>query len=124
MYCNTLIKVASDCTVKRGTIPESNRKAFTDATVYYEVLSQNRYKLTEREFYKESLEIRLRKKVKHKKYMMKRNILCKKWGWGVHFDCNGKMALVGCETNEYNKLLSDPAITKMAAYRSTKQLVE
>ena len=48
-------------------------------------------------------------------YDMRRSELCKIWGWGVHADRNGKLALVGCETDEYQRLLKDSSVRKIKA---------
>lgn len=47
--------------------------------------------------------------------------LCKKFGWGVHFNKEGKMALFGMETTNYKELASDPDIKQVRAMRSTKK---
>ena len=48
-------------------------------------------------------------------YDMRRNELCKVWGWGVHQDKNGKLALVGCETDEYRRSPRNPIVQKVKA---------
>ncbi len=47
--------------------------------------------------------------------------LTKTYGFGVHSDSNGKIALYGMETEEYQKFLTDTKIKKVKAMRSTKK---
>ncbi len=46
--------------------------------------------------------------------------LTKRYGWGVHCDANGKIALYGAETGEYKKLVDDNKLVKVKAMRSSK----
>jgi hypothetical protein len=46
--------------------------------------------------------------------------LSKKYGWGVHVNEEGKLALVGCETEKYKQLTKDVLVDKVKAYRSKK----
>ncbi|MBA3662556.1 MAG: hypothetical protein H0W64_12615 [Gammaproteobacteria bacterium] len=47
--------------------------------------------------------------------------LTKTYGFGVHSDRNGKIALYGMETEEYQKILTNSKIKKLKAMRSTKK---
>lgn len=46
--------------------------------------------------------------------------LTKKYGFGIHSDKNGKVALFGMESNEYQKFLEDKNIKKVKAMKSNK----
>ena len=46
--------------------------------------------------------------------------LTKTYGYGVHSDSNGKVALVGMETDEYQKFLVDKNIKKVKAMKSSR----
>ena len=46
--------------------------------------------------------------------------LAKRYGWGIHNNAEGKIALVAVESPEYKQLVSDPRITKIRAFRSTR----
>ncbi|HOW31595.1 MAG TPA: DUF6157 family protein, partial [Bacteroidales bacterium] len=46
--------------------------------------------------------------------------LTKRYGWGIHFNDEGKMALYGSETEPYGKLAGDPNLTALKALRSKK----
>jgi hypothetical protein len=50
--------------------------------------------------------------------------LPKRYGWGIHNDTEGKVARVAVESSEYKRLLNDPRITKVKAFRSTRASAE
>ena len=100
------ILVAEDCPRKEGTVPYNERGS--DRTVAmdaYEVLSQHPYEYTEDELKHEVYVVR-----RHLKNFdpdtrdLKRNDLPKRWGWGFHYNQDRKVALFGCETEEYEQL--------------------
>jgi hypothetical protein len=46
--------------------------------------------------------------------------LAKRYGWGIHNDAEGKIALVAVESPEYEQLLNDQRTTKIKAFRSKR----
>ena len=46
--------------------------------------------------------------------------LGKKYGWGIHHDAEGRVALVGVETAAYQALLADPAVKVVKAMKSKR----
>lgn len=46
--------------------------------------------------------------------------LGKRYGWGIHHDDAGRIALVGVNTEEYDRLAADPAIKQVKAMRSKR----
>lgn len=99
------ILVAEDCPVERGTVPESKRGSRTVPMYTYEVLFQHPYEYTEDELQHEVHVVhRGVKNFDPGTRDLKRNELPKKWGWGIHYNENRKVALVGCETEEYKQL--------------------
>ena len=46
--------------------------------------------------------------------------LTKTYGFGIHVDSNGKVALYGMETEEYQNFLADTKIKKVKAMKSSK----
>jgi hypothetical protein len=46
--------------------------------------------------------------------------LAKRYGWGMHNNAEGKVALIAVESPEYKRLLKDPRTTKVKAFRSTR----
>jgi hypothetical protein len=46
--------------------------------------------------------------------------LAKRYGWGIHNNAEGKIALIAVQSPEYKRLMKDPRITKVKAFRSTR----
>jgi len=49
--------------------------------------------------------------------------LTKTYGFGIHSDSNGKVALYGMETKEYQQFLADTKIRKLKAMKSNKRVL-
>ena len=46
--------------------------------------------------------------------------LAKRYGWGIHNNADGKIALMAVESPAYKQLLDDPGTTKIKAFRSSR----
>lgn len=46
--------------------------------------------------------------------------LGKKYGWGIHHDAQGRIALYGVETEEYRRFLDDPEVAVTRAMRRSR----
>ncbi len=46
--------------------------------------------------------------------------LAKRYGWGIHNNVAGKIALIAVESSRYRQLLDDPHTTKVKAFRSAR----
>ena len=118
-----LIMVSADSPHKKGTPPVS-RKPDAIVMIEYDELINNPYKYTY-EGLKHQVHIVRRKKkageLKLDSYRLTRSQLLKEWGWGIHIDRNGKLALLGCETPKYKQLMKDPSIEKQRAHRINKK---
>ena len=113
-----LITVADKCPANRGMEPTTNRAEKTITMHQYDVLTEMPYQLTYKQLKEEVHRTRWGKEFTDEQletYMMKRSGLCKIYGWGVHEDKNGKLALVGCETKEYRRLVKDLQVQKEKA---------
>jgi hypothetical protein len=114
-----LIQVSEDSRAVRGEEPPDNGADKTVARIQFEVLAENPYKFTEHEFYYEVHVVRRKRTdLKLESYNIKRIPLLKRYGWGIHRDAEGKLALVACESDRYEELLADPSVKKTQAYRS------
>ena len=117
------IMVAPDCPVDKGTIPRGKTKAKTVPVHQYEVLSEYPYEYTENELAHEvHVERRGLQNPNLEKRDLRRSELPKKWGWGIHYDKGGKLAIVGCETEEYVRLAraAEARGTAVFAYRNKR----
>lgn len=130
-YMNTFIAVADDTKATRGTIPPSKGDKKTVAEMQYELLAQNPYKfssddvlfqifadrndLTEVE-YEQAREQFFSKG----QPCFRASPLTKTYGFGIHYDPQGKMAIYGVETAEYQKFMVDKDLGVVKAMKSKK----
>ena len=131
-YQNTFIEVAEDCPVKNGEIPQKKGDKKTIANIEFEMISKNPYKyssddvlfqvfadkndLTKSE-YNQARENFFSKG----QACFRASPLTKRYGWGIHNDENGKIALYGMETPEYQKFLIDENLKITKAMRTSKK---
>ncbi len=129
-YFDTFIEVADDTKVDLGTPPPAKDKR-TVAEMQYELIAKNPYRYTsdeilfqvfaDRSGLTETAYEEARAQFFSKgQPCFRASPLTKTYGFGVHSDRNGKLALYGMETPEYQNFLADPKIKKVKAMKSTK----
>ncbi len=123
-YYNTFISVAEECKRETGTIP-TQKSPPTVASLKYELISINPYKYTSDEILFEIYSQRIRtSKITdfdtEKQACFRCSPLAKSYGWGFHFDVDGRVALYGMESVEYQQFLDDGDLKHKAAF-STKR---
>lgn len=47
--------------------------------------------------------------------------LAKRYGWGIHSDADGRIAIYAVGSNEYNRLSLDASLKHLKALRSSKK---
>lgn len=137
---DTLILVAPDCGAEKATVPQPRGDAPTVATIQYEMLSEHPYRFTQPEILFESFvrrsglttaEIKRQRRELWDQFFSKSQAclraspLPKTYGWGIHFNGEGKGALVARETAAYRRL-ADPAqgkVKQVAAMRNKRAAV-
>lgn len=118
---HTFVQVAPDCQVTVGVIPPNRNPAKpTIPFLEYQLLSQNPYRYTledliyevhiRRQSYSaEELQQnadRIRAELFMKNHpCMRASMLAKKYGWGIHYDPDGRLAIYGMETEEYRRFI-------------------
>jgi hypothetical protein len=128
-YYDTLIEVADDCPATKGQVPQARGGRRTKAVVEYELLVEHPY--TEEdiayEVYAFLHDIPKASWSKEREKFLSRghphlrvSALAKRYGWGIHNDAEGKVALIAVESPDYKRLLKDPDTTKVKAFRSTR----
>ncbi|PRX71960.1 hypothetical protein B0G52_107159 [Cohnella sp. SGD-V74] len=137
-YYDTFITVAPDCSAERGIIPPEKKSGRTKPSIEYDLVANNPYKYTQEELLfqthvlhkeipQEELEAReaeLRAEFFSKPTAcLRASMLPKKYGWGLHFDSQGRLALVPRETAEYDRLAGggEPGVKVLAAMRSSRK---
>lgn len=129
-YYNSFIEVAEDCTAVAGMVPP-DKPIPSIAKLQYDKIRHNPYKFSSdevlfwvaavrREFSEEEMELQRQQFFSKGQACFRASPLPKNYGWGVHFDASGKMALYGRENSAYAQFLKDENITKLKAMRSKK----
>ena len=131
-YIDTFIEVADDCPTNKCEVPTSKGNSKTIAEMQFELLVKNPYKFTSDDIlfqvfadrndltkpeYKEAREQFFSKG----QACFRASPLTKRFGFGVHSDKDGKIAIFGMETNEYEQFLSNKKIQKVKAMRTSKK---
>ena len=120
-YRDTLVTPSPDCPVAEGRIPE---KAGSVAAVQYALLARP-YAMTSDDLLHAAHRERGGDKSRDEFFAkpqacLRASPLVKQFGWGVHHDGAGRIALVGSETAEYRRLLDDPSVRKTPGMRSKR----
>ena len=129
-YFDTFIEVAPDTKVSSGTPPPSKEKK-TVAQMQYELICNNPYKFSsddilfqvyaDRNDPKESEYKHAREQFFSKgQPCLRTSPLAKTYGYGIHSNRDGKIALYGMETNEYANFIADSEVVKVKAMKSGK----
>ncbi len=135
-YYDTFITVAADCPVERGTVPLERRGGKTKPAIEYELLANHPYTYTQEELLYETY-------VRHKQIpeqdllargtqirvefyrkpqpCLRASMLPKKYGWGLHFNAEGKIALIPMESPDYESFVCGGAPNILAAMRNSRQ---
>ncbi|RAU97905.1 DUF6157 family protein [Paenibacillus sp. YN15] len=115
-YTNTFITVSPDCPVSSSVRPQPKGGAKTKPLLEYELLSAHPYCFTEKELiyqvhvrHQRVTEVELRERegeIRQKLFAkshpcMRASMLPKKYGYGIHYDHEGKIAIYGMETSRY-----------------------
>ena len=132
-YLNTFIAVADDCPSNKGEIPAEKKGEKTIAGMAFEMISQHPYHFTSDDLLfsvfaqrndlmeSEMTEARINFFTKPSA-CLRASALGKRYGWGIHHNADGKVALYGCETQDYQNYLAHQDIKALKAMRSKKQL--
>jgi hypothetical protein len=124
--------VAEDCPAKIAEVPPQRGQNKTAAVIQFELISSNPYQYTSDD-------------ILFRVYAVKNNIsaedladaraaffakgqpclrsspLTKRYGWGVHSDSQGRIALYAVESDEYRKLAGDDTLVHLKAMRSKRK---
>ncbi len=131
-YQNTFIAVADDCPATCGEIPPTKGDAKSVANQQFDMLSRNPYQFTSDEVlfqvFATRNEISNNEFDEAKQEFFSKGQACfraspltKRYGWGVHSDKDGKIAIYGCETDEYKNFANDKNITVVKAMKNSKK---
>jgi len=130
-YENAFIEIAEDCPANIGQVPPVKGEVKTVANLQFDMLIDNPYKYTSDDvlFHVYAIRNGIKKadmKEAREQFFSKGQAcfraspLTKRYGWGVHSDATGKIALYAAETPEYKKLVKDKTIKVVKAMKSKR----
>ncbi|MGI9092612.1 MAG: DUF6157 family protein [Mycobacteriales bacterium] len=136
-YVDTFIAVAQDCMAERGTVPASKPGNPSIAARAFAMVSEHPYRYTSGDViftvYADRRGIPDQERAAARAEFYARSQAClrssdlgKRYGWGIHADAEGRIALVAVESSEYADFLSGhlPAggapVTLTKAMRSSR----
>jgi hypothetical protein len=136
-YYETFIEVAPDCPVSEAAVPAIKGRAKTVAVLQYELLSESPYTFTQEELL---FQVHVRRQGMSDEEAqaqraemwellfgkphacLRTSPLPKQYGWGLHFDAEGKIGLYAVESEEYRAFASGKrgAVHVLKALRSSR----
>lgn len=129
-YYDTFIEVAEDTKTDCGTKPPTKEKK-TIAEIQYDLIANHPYKYTFDDILFQVYAIRndlveTEYKEARERFFSKgqpcfrTSPLAKTYGFGIHHNNNGKIAIYGMETTAYQKYLLDTKTRNVTAMKSSK----
>ncbi len=130
-YSDTFIEIADDCPATNGEIPPLKGNAKLVANMQFDIVSKNPYKFTSDDVFFQVFADRIdlaesEYEESRKQFFSKgqpcfrASPLTKRYGWGVHSDKDGKIAIYGFGTEQYNNLVNDKSLATVKAMKSSK----
>lgn len=130
-YENTFIAIADDSPVNEGQVPPVKSDKRTVANIQFDLIIKNPYIYTSDDVlfmaYAEKNEIAKSNLKKAREEFFSKGQPCfraspltKRYGWGVHNDAGGKIALYASGTTEYNNFLKDKNLKVVKAMKSSR----
>lgn len=131
-YFNTFIEVAPDCPIVEAEVPVAKNDKATLASMQFDMVAKNPYKYTsddilftvfaDRKDITESEREEARQQFFSKgQPCFRASPLTKRYGWGVHSNAEGKMAIYNMSADEYAKFVANDSIEKVKAMKSSRK---
>lgn len=134
-YFDTFIRVAPDCPTKVAVVPAAKGDKKSVAVLEFELLSGKSYFYTQEE-------LQFAVHVRHKaipeteqasrrrelwaaffskpRACLRASPLPKTYGWGIHFNAEGKIAIYPVESQEYQRYAESRDVKQLLAMRSRR----
>lgn len=130
-YENTFIEIAEDCPVSTGEMPPIKGDKKSVANIQFDMLYDSPYQHSSDDIFFQvyalrkallfaDLEAERANFFSKGQPCFRASPLTKRYGWGIHSDEKGKVAMYAVESEEYKKFVSDGAVTKVKAMRSKR----
>jgi len=130
-YISTFIEVAEDCPATSAEIPPCNEDKKTIAYMQYEMIFNEPYRYSsddvlfhihavKKKIATDCLEEERNNFFSKGQPCMRSSPLAKRYGWGIHSNSQGKIAIYPVDSLEYQKYRSDASVVRMKALKSKK----
>jgi len=130
-YTNTFILVADDCPVESAEVPPQKGESRSVATIQFDKVAQNPYRYTsdevlfsvyaeKQDLTSEELDAAREQFFSKGQPCFRASPLTKRYGWGVHYDDQGKMAIYPVGSDEYQKWSQAPGVKVLKAMKSAR----
>lgn len=130
-YETAFIAIADDCPANTGEVPPMKGDKKTIANIQFEILKKNPYKYTSDDVlfrvFAEKNDLTEDELAEARAAYFSKGQACfraspltKRYGWGVHHNEEGKIAIYGCESPEYEQFMNNNTIKIYRAMRSSK----
>lgn len=130
-YTNTFIEVAEDCPATAAEVPPQKGDAKTIANIQFEMIYDHPYRYTSDDviFHAYAVKNKIGAKAmaaERERFFSKGqaclrcSALGKRYGWGVHSNAEGKVAIYAIDSGEYKKFMKDKKLAHVKAMRSKK----
>ena len=130
-YFNTFIEIAEDSAAQAGQIPPRKGDKKSVANLQFEMLYEHPYQFTSddvlfsvfatrKEIPDDELDEQRTSFFSKGQPCFRASPLTKTYGWGIHSDEDGKIAMYGVETDKYQKLVADESVVKKKAMRTKR----
>ncbi|MDQ0882141.1 DUF6157 family protein [Peribacillus sp. V2I11] len=131
-YKNTLITISEDSRVTSARVPVIKNEKPTIAYIEHDLINNDPYKFTQDDVQFKTYLIKnqieeenadeLREQFFSKpKACFRASPLVKNYGWGIHYNNQGKIAIYDVKSDMYNQLLNQVDITKLKGMRSKRK---
>lgn len=131
-YKNTFILISEDSPVESAVIPMPRKEKPTIASIEYELIYNNPYKFTQDDVQFQTYVIKneiesdkldeLREQFFSKpKACFRASPLVKKYGWGIHYNEEGKVSIYEMKSRPYHQFLHSDETTILKGMRSKRK---
>jgi hypothetical protein len=129
-YYSTFIAIAEDCPATAAEVPTSKGDKKSVAELHYEMIAAP-YRYTQEDVlfatYARDKDIDPADAEGERAHFFSKGQAClrasalgKRYGWGLHFNEHGQVALVAMDSPDYQRFLGDPSLKQLKAMRSKR----
>lgn len=130
-YQDTFISIADDCPETAGKVPPLKEEAPGIAALQFGMVKESPYAYSSDDVLfavhaartgiaEEAMDEERAKFFSKGQPCFRASPLTKRWGWGVHSDAKGKIALYAAGSPEYRKLAEDASVRQVKAMRNKR----